>query len=151
MGEFWKNLYTYEHIRSYKQTNNFTLTWQLSISLTHKHVVPSVLGFGLSEHWSFVITDMISLCTDISSGSSDGSGIEEGWRMKGGSVQLQLADEKQIKRQEAQIKLRRVSENRSGGLLECVLNTAAPWGIRRPSSRSDLVQREQLTDFLLSR
>ncbi len=67
-------------------------------SLSHNtHAFPGALGFILSEHWSFVIMDMISHCTDISSGSSDGSGVEDGWRVGGGSVRLQLVDENQMK------------------------------------------------------
>lgn len=70
-----------------------------------------------------MITDMIHLCSDISSGSSDGEG-----RMKwgGGVCPATAVGRETNERQEAQIKLRRVSENRSGMLLECVLNTAAP-------------------------
>lgn len=41
-----------------------------------------------------MITDMIPLCSDISSGSSDGEGRMKG---RGSFVQLQLLDEKQMK------------------------------------------------------
>lgn len=103
---------------------------QIISPLLHFSPSHTLWAFSLSQHWSFVITDMISLCTDTSSGSSDGSGMEDGWRMKGGVFPSTAGGWETNERQEAQIKLRRVSENRSGGLLECVLNTAAPWGIR---------------------
>lgn len=138
-GNLKRDHYPYEHILSYKQTKRFT-PWFTSFRLSP--AVPDVWGFILSECWSFVITDMICFCSDIS-GSSDSKGRIKGVGCWGGVCPARAAEWETSERQEAQIKLS-VSESRM--LLECVSNTAAPWGIRRPSGGSNSLQREQLTD-----
>lgn len=53
----------------------------------HTHAVLGALGFTPSESMEvFVITNMISLCTDISSGSGDVCGVEDGCRVVGGGA-----------------------------------------------------------------
>lgn len=82
------------------------------------------------ENCSFMFMDVISLCTDISCGSSDSEGAG-----------LQLEQMKD--RSPRSSWLRRASENISGKLLECVLNSVAPRGIR--------TKQQELIDFLLVR
>lgn len=150
----WWWIFRMNHFRLclWTHVNKLVISPLLHFSLTH--AVAVALGFfscqsiEVLQTWTwFLFAPTSPLGTAVALGQK----MDGGWRREFFPATAGGWDTSE--RQEAPIKPRRVSKKkiRSRALLECVLSTAAPWEIRRLSSRSDLLQREWLTEFVLSR